>query len=66
MVDNNQLGFLGKWLTIFFCFMMKHSCKRHSFDLLNPFLVSDRDKNLLVYMYLPEGESFIWSFLQYF
>lgn len=25
------------------------------------FLVSDRDKNLYVYMYLPEGESYCWN-----
>ncbi len=49
-------------LIISFTFKLINSCRRHWFDLLNPLSVSDRDKNLSVYMYLPEGVSFIWFF----
>lgn len=64
MVDNNQLGFLGKLINAFFFWQEWHfkSCRNVASILTAVFfLVSDRDKNLYVYMYLPEGESYWWN-----
>lgn len=52
MVDNAQLGFLGE------CGAWGPGSKTCGVARANSalYLVSDRDRNLMVYMYLPEGE----------
>lgn len=62
MVDNNQLGFLGN---VCLAFTRKVNTFLRNFVLMSPYflclLVSDRDKNLYVYMYLPEGMWWCWN-----
>lgn len=62
MVDNNQLGFLGKLCGVLRTPVWNHLKENVPANLLFLFhSVSDRDKNLYVYMYLPEGT---WTSLQ--
>lgn len=56
MVDNNQLGFLGNICNVLWKYIQYKLKKELFTNLCFLFLlVSDRDKNLYVYMYLPEG-----------
>eukprot|EP00076_Gallus_gallus_P037991 XP_025003529.1 cleavage and polyadenylation specificity factor subunit 1 [Gallus gallus] len=55
------MGTVGPWVRLRCCLQDAKPLEVYSVDFMVDstqlgFLVSDRDRNLLVYMYLPEGE----------